>query len=288
MKFLRFLHRVLPRLLATEKLAHLFTLVTITLSLTILGGITSITLGLVTLLERYSNEESLILFLAHDTPEQEIKAIVDGVKHRLPRAQIRLKMPREVAQELARIMGMTGGEELKVFSPWTVEVKAQEGISSSWVTRLSQHPRVLYADTGTMERERLKQLVQGAHILTTGMSLFLLLLLFFIIASTMVLLLNRRREEIELMDLLGAPHGWIYGTYAALGAIHGGMGGVLAIFLLYHPLPSFLNPWMKWLGLPALPPPTFTLVASLVGLGTLLGKMAALAAVRNFLHRRWY
>lgn len=288
MKFLRFLYRNLPRLLATEKLSHLFTLITITLSLALLGGMQGITQGMIRLLREYGSEGSLILFLKHESEEGERARLAREIRNKLPQARVRVRTPAELSQDLKVLLGIRGDGELEEFAPWVIEVYASQPIPVQLVEGWSRYPGVLYADTGTMERQRLEELVTGAQQLTLGISLFLFLLLFFIITSTMGLLLNRRREEIELMDLLGAPHLWIYGLYASLGALHGGAGALLALLLLAGPIPGVLDPWLQWLGFPRFPPPSFSLLLTLLLLGVVVGKVAALVSVRNFLKKQWH
>lgn len=288
MKFWRFFARILPRLFRTEKLAHLFTLIILAFSLTIFGAVTSLTQGAILLLERYSTQETLVLFLDQKTPEGEVKALTGKILHQLPRAEVRVQDPRSFARELSRILGLSRAEELAEFSPWTIEIRAKESLPPSWIQEWNHHPRVLYLDAGTMERERLRELVRGARALSFGLVTFLFLLLFFIIGSTISLLLSRRREEIELMDLLGAPHPWISGVYVGVGAFHGISGGLISAGLLLFPLPQLLNPWLLWAGFPVLPKPSLLLFLLLLVSGVLVGTIASLQAVQSFLKRKWY
>lgn len=280
--------RILPRLLRTEKLAHFFAFIILSLSLTLFGVVTSMTHGAVSLLKAYSAEENLVLFLDPQTPEGEIREISRKIQSQLPGIELKVRNPLSFARDLARILGLSRSEEFAEFSPWTIEIRSQAPLPLSWIQEWNRHPRVLYLDAGTMEKERLEQLVRGAQVLSLGFAFFLFVLLFFIISSTITLLLNRRREEIELMDLLGAPHPWISGVYGGVGAIHGVLAGAVSVFLLSFPLPHLLNPWLLWAGFPALPKPSPVNSLLIFASGVLVGTIASFGAVRAFLRQKWY
>ena len=109
----------------------------------------------------------------------------------------------------------------------------------------------------------------------------------FTIFNVIKLTVYGRQDEIGIMRLVGATHAYIRGPFLVEGILQGGLGGMLALGLLYlahefllrEALRSFqLLPAADWLRF--VPPSTWLYIV--VG-GMLVGLLGSLLSVRKFL-----
>lgn len=105
------------------------------------------------------------------------------------------------------------------------------------------------------------------------------------VAAVVRLGLHARRDEIEIMQLVGAPHSYIRGPFVAEGLLQGGVGAVVAILLLWLGLVVVRAWWGPVIadvldggGLEFLPA---RLSMALVGGGMLVGSIGGFAAARH-------
>lgn len=119
--------------------------------------------------------------------------------------------------------------------PASFEVRLRPGQSASidaLSARVSRMPGV--ADV-RYDRRWLDRLVSlGSFVRWTGLLLTAVLVLAAALTVTSVvrLSLHARRDEIEIMELVGAPHSFIRGPFVCEGMIQGGLGAVVALVLL--------------------------------------------------------
>jgi cell division transport system permease protein len=111
-----------------------------------------------------------------------------------------------------------------------------------------------------------------------------------VITTTIRLIVLARRREIEVMQLVGATRIWIYLPFILQGAAFGLAGATVAWGLLFT-IQRFLTElagqqadFIQFLveGLRLTPQQLVLLPASLLGLGTLVGLIGSLLAVRKF------
>ncbi|XGB43560.1 MAG: ABC transporter permease [Nodosilinea sp. LVE1205-7] len=111
-----------------------------------------------------------------------------------------------------------------------------------------------------------------------------------VITTTIRLIVLARRREIEVMQLVGATQVWIYLPFILQGAVFGIVGATLAWGLLFA-IQRFLAElavqqadFIQFLaqGLSLTPQQLIILPGALIGLGTLVGLMGSLLAVRRF------
>jgi len=105
------------------------------------------------------------------------------------------------------------------------------------------------------------------------------------VANVVRLAAYARRDEIEIMQLVGAPFAFIRGPFVAEGILQGGLGALVAIVLLWG---IFLagRAWyghlaLEGLGLTALTFLPFGVLLSLVAGGMLLGCVGGLIVART-------
>jgi len=80
--------------------------------------------------------------------------------------------------------------------------------------------------------ERLLSLIAGVRAAGIVVTIVLLLGAAFTVTAVVRLSLHARRAEIDIMQLVGAPMGFIRGPFVTEGMLLGGIGAVLAILLL--------------------------------------------------------
>jgi cell division transport system permease protein len=137
---------------------------------------------------------------------------------------------------------------------------------------------------------RLAQLNQGLRWASAFVIAILTLTATAVITTTIRLIVLARRREIEVMQLVGATRAWIYLPFILQGATFGLAGAGVAWALLFaiqrslHEVAAQQADFIQFLaqGLSLTPHQLLLLPAALLGLGTLVGLMGSLLAVRKF------
>jgi len=177
-------------------------------------------------------------------------------------------------------------DELKVKakSPAAVPVLA---------AKLSQLPgvdEVIFVDEAV---KRVAQLNQGLKWISLVVVTLLTATAIAVITTTIRLIVMARRREIEVMQLVGATTSWIYLPFILQGIVFGVVGAAIAWSLLTT-LQQFLNrllaqqpEFVQFLtnGLQVSPFQTLFLAVILLGLGSSVGVMGSLFAVRKIATR---
>jgi cell division transport system permease protein len=137
---------------------------------------------------------------------------------------------------------------------------------------------------------RLAQLNDGLRWASAIVIAILTLTATAVITTTIRLIVLARRREIEVMQLVGATRAWIYLPFILQGAAFGIAGATVAWGLLFT-IQTFLvelaqqqADFIQFLaqGIRLSTHQLAVLAAALVGLGTLVGLMGSLLAVRKF------
>ncbi|MEY3299980.1 MAG: Cell division protein FtsX [Cyanobacteriota bacterium] len=137
---------------------------------------------------------------------------------------------------------------------------------------------------------RLAQLNDGLRWASAIVIAILTLTATAVITTTIRLIVLARRREIEVMQLVGATRAWIYLPFILQGAVFGIAGATVAWGLLFT-IQTFLvelaqqqADFIQFLaqGIRLSAHQLAVLAAALVGLGTLVGLMGSLLAVRKF------
>lgn len=137
--------------------------------------------------------------------------------------------------------------------------------------------------------KRVAQLNQGLKWISLVVITLLTLTAIAVITTTIRLIVMARRREIEVMQLVGATTSWIYLPFILQGIVFGVVGAAIAWSLLTA-LQQFLNrllaqqpEFVQFLtnGLQVSPFQTLFLAVILLGLGSSVGVMGSLFAVRK-------
>lgn len=198
----------------------------------------------------------------------------------------------QLSQELG-IADISGATEQLKGNPLVDELKVKVETSDA-VPRVATQlegitgvDEVLYI---TEAVQRLTELNQGLQYVSVGVLSILSLTAIAVITTTIRLIVMARRREIEVMQLVGATSVWIYMPFILQGITFGLLGALIAWGLLvatHQSLqrlsaqqPEFLQ--FLAIGLEFTPKQLLLLPASLVALGSLVGLLGSLVAVRKF------
>lgn len=222
------------------KQAGLLSTATIALALFVLGGFLVVTANLQQLGAEWSNAAELSVYLKDDVTPAERQAVEaalapgDLVASRefVSKADALARF-KQTFGELAAAMDTAGDNPL----PASIEVRLRPGPGTSAAvddlgTRLRAMPGV--ADV-RYDRQWLNR-VLNAIAIVRGVGLVLGIILTVAAALTVAnvvrLALYARRDELEIMQLVGAPQAFIRGPFVVEGVLQGGVGAILALVAL--------------------------------------------------------
>ncbi|HEY7188038.1 MAG TPA: ABC transporter permease [Vicinamibacterales bacterium] len=218
-----------------------FAVLAIALALVVLGSLLIVTWNAEQLLAQWASAAECSVFLHDDaTSEQRdaIEAFIDqsgaaSAHEYVSKAEALARFKREFSE----LAALTDGFDDNPF-PASIEVRLQSGAdrngrADAMLKGLTTMPGV--ADT-RYDREWLSRV--GGGLQTVRSAGFALAVLMAIAAAVTVatvvrLGLQGRHEELEIMELVGAPMAFIRGPFVAEGFLQGGVGAVLAIAALW-------------------------------------------------------
>jgi len=270
-----------------------FAIVAIALAMIVLGALLLVTWNVEQLLAQWSSAAEFSVYLRDDaTSEQRgaIESLIDqsGVtagREYVSKGDALTRFRREFAE----LASLTTGFEDNPF-PASVEVRVRsdadaDGRAEELVRRLAAAPGV--ADV-RYDREWLARIASGlATIRAAGLALATLMAIAagVTVATVVRLGLYARREELEIMELVGAPLTFIRGPFIAEGLLQGGLGAVMAVALLGLTYGVVISWWGQDLNalfdggaVEFLPP---RLLAYLVAGGMAVGSAGGFAASRH-------
>jgi len=205
----------------------------------VLGALLLLTWNAEQLLVKWSSAAEFSVYLRDDaTSEQRgtIESLIDrsGVtagREYVSKGEALTRFRREFAE----LASLTGSFEDNPF-PASVEVRvrtdAADTRAEELVQRLAASPGV--ADV-RYDRDWLARIASGLEtIRAAGLALAALMAIAaaVTVATVVRLGLYARREELEIMELVGAPLTFIRGPFVAEGLFQGGLGAILALALL--------------------------------------------------------
>jgi cell division transport system permease protein len=275
-----------------SRASSIFAIIAIALAMIVLGALLLLTWNAQQLLGRWSSAAEFSVYLRDDaTSEQRgtIESLIDqsGVtagREYVSKGEALTRFRREFAE----LASLTTGFEDNPF-PASVEVRVRPDVADAraeeLVRRLGASPGV--ADV-RYDREWLARIASGLQtIRTAGLALATLMALAagVTVATVVRLGLHARREELEIMELVGAPLTFIRGPFVAEGLLQGGLGAILALAMLGTAYWIVLMWWGSDLSalldggaVQFLPP---SLLAYLVAGGMAVGSAGGFAASRH-------
>jgi cell division transport system permease protein len=214
---------------------------TIALALLVLGAFLLVTANLEQLGEQWGNTAEMSVYLKDDVTAVQRAAIEQAVgpgglvatREYVSKTDALARFRRTFADLSTAVDGLGGDNPL----PASYELRLAGGPAARTAidnlgTTLRQMPGV--ADV-RYDRQWLDRLL-GAVTIIRGVGLLLgsvlTLAAALTVANVVRLALYARRDEIDIMQLVGAPHAYIRGPFVLEGVLQGGAGALLALLML--------------------------------------------------------
>lgn len=216
----------------------LVSIITIAIGLFVLGLFLVLNENLQALAGQWSRSAEVSVYLADDiTPEQQqgIEGIIDGSGLSHTRQHVSKADARERFKADFPDLAATAGTLDSNPFPASIELQLHPEVdqSSAAVEALVSNLRAAPAASDVRyDREwlgRLTSVVRGIRI--GGMVLIAILAVAaaMTVANVVRLAATARRDEIEIMQLVGAPYAYVRGPFVVEGVLQGGAGALLAL-----------------------------------------------------------
>lgn len=270
-----------------------FAILAIALAMIVLGALLLTTWNVERVLAQWSSAAEFSVYLRDDASSEQrgaIEAVIDRSGLVTDRQYVsKADALGRFRREFAELASLTNDFDDNPF-PASLEVRVrsdaqEDGRADALVRRVSALPGV--ADV-RYDREWLARLASGLSAVRGagfGLAVVMALAAAVTVASVVRLGLNARRGELEIMQLVGSPLGFIRGPFIAEGVMQGGFGALVALALLWMGLAVASGWWADELSvilegssLQFLPP---RLCAALVAGGMAVGGLGGFAASRH-------
>lgn len=224
-----------------NRLVNLVSIATIAVSLFILGVFLSVSAGLSELAAGWAHRVQLTVYLSDDassSSRRRLDATLDGS----PEVDSFTYVSKEEAvarfqsyfPELRNLTSLLETNPL----PASFEVKIaadyrQPELVRAFVSKLAALEGVAEVDYDLLWIERLTAILDLLRMLGLFVGAALVVASVFTIFNVIKLTVYGRQDEIGIMRLVGATHAYIRGPFLVEGVLQGGLGGALAIGLLF-------------------------------------------------------
>ena len=264
---------------------------TIAIAFLALGGFLLLSANLQSFVERWASSAELSVYLRDDVDDGSRRALLDELSGNAAVAgveyvskDVALERFRREFPELADVAQSADNP----FPP-SIEVRlhtdpASTGAADAMAVALAERHGVVDVRYDRQWLTRLMAIITSIRLAGVTAAAVLVLGAAFTGAAVVRLSLQARREELDIMQLVGAPFAFIRGPSIAEGTILGGVGALLSIVILWvlfaatrEQLAAALAEWGSVGALRFL---AFSEAALLVVSGLLVGGVAGLVASR--------
>ncbi len=224
-----------------QRVSVILSVFTIAAALFVLGGFLLVTANLDRAVSRWSAAAEFSIYL-DDGISQEQRVALNTLLREQPavasreyvsKADAVLRFKRDFP-DLAASLGEMPRNPL----PASIEVRlnparADGATLEALARRLMQSGGVADVRFDRRWLERLGQIASGVRWAGWSLGAVLLLAAMLTVATVVRLALHARRDEVDIMQLMGAPIGLLRGPLVVEGIVHGGAGAVVAMAALY-------------------------------------------------------
>jgi cell division transport system permease protein len=265
---------------------------TIAAAFFVLGGFLMVTANMERTFTRWQEAAEFSVYLTDDATPQQRSAIERAVRDSGVVAGVAHVAKDEAMRRFRENFGPLADATSALSSnplPASLEVRLRSGADAGEVEALARRASAMpgVADV-RYDRRWIERLMQAVGILRgAGFTLAAILVLAaaLTVASVVRLALVARREEIHIMQLVGAPIGYIKGPFVVEGLIQGGVGALIAVVLLWITFlvaRARIDTWLAGAidsaSLVFLSPPS---AAGLLAAGMVVGAIGGLIAARG-------
>jgi cell division transport system permease protein len=220
--------------------AGLLSTLTIALALFVLGGFLDVTSNLERLGAEWSNAAELSVYLKDDITPAERQA-VEGVvapsdliaAHEYVSKPDALARFKQTFGDLTAAVDGVGGNPLP--ASFEVRLRPGPGVSDSVDALASRLRQMAGVADVRYDRQWLTRVLSAINVVRgVGLVLgsVLVVAAALTVANVVRLALYARREELEIMNLVGAPQAYVRGPFVMEGVLQGGMGALIALAAL--------------------------------------------------------
>jgi cell division transport system permease protein len=264
--------------------ASALAILTISTGIFVLGVFLVVNANFQRVVDRWSQSAELSIYLADDvTPDQ--LAGIDQVTSRSGLVAHQEYVSREQAlsrfkTDFPDLAGAAGNLESNPL-PASFELQLKADVRESTiavdglVSTLNGTPGVADVRYDREWLARLNTVVRIGRIVATGIVILLAIAAAMTVSNVVRLTAAARRDEIEIMQLVGAPFAFVRGPFVAEGILQGGLGAVVALIALTF---AFYFVRTKFTALTFLAPP---MAAGLILGGILLGCIGGYVVARR-------
>ncbi len=224
-----------------NRLVNLVSIGTIAVSLVILGIFAGLSTNLSALLEGWSNRVQVTAYLTDDarpTDREELESLLASLDEvesfEYVSKEQAVERFRSYFPELEGLPGMLESNPL----PASVEIQIADGHRAPedvhrFADALKDGAGVESVDYDLLWIERLTAIIDLVRVVGFFIGGAMVVAAIFTIFNVVKLTVYGRQDEIGIMRLVGATHAYIRGPFLVEGMLQGGLGGALALGLLY-------------------------------------------------------
>jgi len=224
-----------------NKFVHVITLITIVLSILIVGTFVLFASNAGELLDTWKEGIKVLVYLEDGISDSEINRTrleisdfakvkkVDFISSRRGLEALKAKMPRQ--------KGIFENLEKNPI-PDTFEVYLKKGEKDldyieSLAQKIEKFDSVAGVEYGREWVGKFVKIIAVSRLVAISMGGVFFIVAVFIVANTIRLAIYSRKDEIEIMQLVGADEGFIKAPFYIQGLIHGIVGGLAGLFILF-------------------------------------------------------
>jgi cell division transport system permease protein len=266
---------------------------TIAVALFVLGAFLMATSNLERLGEEWGRSAEMSVYLADDVSAENRQGVESLLapgplvaSHQFVSKDEALRRFKETFTDLASAVDTVEGNPLP--ASYEVRLQAEPGSRDAiaeLAAKLEQTPGVADVRYDRQWLDRVLSAVTVVRRVGLLLGAFLTVAAALTVANVVRLALWARRDEIEIMQLVGAPQTFIQGPFVMEGVLQGGIGALLALAALALAFlairGSYLVPLAQALNLSAVRFLAPELCLLLVAGGTLVGCLGGLVAARS-------
>jgi len=266
---------------------------TIAIALFVLGAFLVVTSNLERLAEEWSGAAELSVYLDDDIGGADRAAIERDLRSDPAVADVEfvakdlaLRRFKETFPDLASTLGALEENPL----PASLDVRLRSSTAAeisvdALVDRMRATPGVSDVRYDKEWLDRLQRGVRLLRLIGFGLGGALIVAAALTIANVVRLALAARRDELDIMQLVGAPQSYVRGPFIMEGAMHGGLGSFVALVVLavvfFVSRARFIVPLANALNLSSVHFLSPAMATGLVAGGLLVGCLAGLVASRR-------
>ncbi len=273
--------------------ASSLSVLTIAAGLFVLGVFLVLTTNLQQLVTRWSSAAEFSVYLQDAVSEPQKEAVTRALRQNLAVSGVEFVSKPEALRRFTRdFPDLAAAARSSAQNPFPASLEVRLASASTDAAALQRLAATVGRLPGVSDvrydrrwLERLSSMAGAIRWSGFGLSAVLILAAALTIANVVRLALFARRDEIEIMELVGAPMSFIRGPFVCEGILQGAIGALLALVLLrvaFAITRGTLDVLARLAGAQgALFLPATTSMLLLVG-GALVGCVGSLFAVRRF------